>query len=93
MDPFWLLPRCLCEGPRPISVGSGHGAAAEGANEVGRLRHLRAGELTGAESLQDSENSLPESTRVAETIEQGVADNLCFVTVRVLGRSTAPISS
>jgi hypothetical protein len=65
-------------------VGNGGLAAAEAANAVGRLRHLKAGELIGAESLQDLEKLFARvDARVAAIIEQGVADKLYFVTVRV----------
>ena len=65
-------------------VGNAGPAAAEAANAVGRLRHLKAGELIGAASVQDLDKVFARvDVRVAAIIEQGVAEKLYFVSVSV----------
>lgn len=78
-------------------VGDGGKAAAEAANAVGRLRHLRAHELTDAGGLLDLDKVFVRTdARLAAVIEQGAAERLYFTSVRVprliehSGRLVAP---
>ena len=65
-------------------VGSGGPAAAEAANAVGRLRHVHVDEITSPEPLRDLDKLFTRTdARVAAIIEQGVADRLYFVSVKV----------
>ena len=65
-------------------VGSGGSAAAEAANAVGRLRHVHVDEITTPEPLRDLDKLFTRTdARVAAIIEQGVADRLYFVSVKV----------
>ena len=65
-------------------VGSGGSAAAEAANAVGRLRHVHVDEITTPEPLRDLDKLFTRvDARVAAIIEQGVADRLYFVSVKV----------
>ena len=65
-------------------VGSGGSAAAEAANAVGRLRHVHVDEITTPEPLRDLDKLfIRTDARVAAIIEQGVADRLYFISVKV----------
>ena len=65
-------------------VGGGGPAAAEAANAVGRLRHVHVDEITTPEPLRDLDKLFTRAdARVATIIEQGVADRLYFVSVKV----------
>ena len=65
-------------------VGSGGSAAAEAANAVGRLRHVHADEITTPEPLRDLDKLFARvDARVAAIIEQGVAERLYCVSVKV----------
>jgi hypothetical protein len=65
-------------------VGSGGAAAAEAGNAVGRLRRVHVDEITTPEPLEDLDKLFFRTdARVAAIIEQGVADCLYFVTVKV----------
>ena len=65
-------------------VGSGGSAAAEAANAVGRLRHVHVDEITTPEPLRDLDKLfIRTDARVAAIIEQGVADRLYFVSVKM----------
>jgi hypothetical protein len=65
-------------------VGRGGSAAAEAANAVGRLRHIHVDEITTPEPLRDLDKLFIRiDARVAAIIEQGVADRLYFVSVKV----------
>jgi hypothetical protein len=65
-------------------VGNGGPAAAEAANAVGRLRQVHADEVTDAELLRDLDKLFNRTdARVAAIIEQGVAERLYFVSVKL----------
>ena len=65
-------------------VGNGGPAAAEAANAVGRLRHVHVDEITSPEPLRDLDKLFTRTdARVAAIIEQGVAERLYFVSVKV----------
>lgn len=65
-------------------AGSGGPAAAEAANAVGRLRHVHVDEMTSPEPLRDLDKLFTRTdARVAAIIEQGVAERLYFVSVKV----------
>jgi hypothetical protein len=65
-------------------VGSGGSAAAEAANAVDRLRRVHVDEITTPEPLRDLDRLfIRTDVRVAAIIEQGVADRLYFVSVKV----------
>lgn len=65
-------------------VGSGGLAAAEAANAVGRLRHVHVDEITTPKPLHDLEKLFTRTdARVAAIIEQGMAERLYFVSVKV----------
>jgi len=65
-------------------IGSGGPAAAEAANAVGRLRHIHGRDIDSSESLRDLDRLFTRTdARVAAIIEQGVADRLYFVSVKV----------
>ena len=65
-------------------VGNGGPAAAEAANAVGRLRGLHVDEITTPEPLRDLDKLFTRTdARVAAIIEQGVAERLYFVSVKL----------
>jgi hypothetical protein len=65
-------------------VGAGAPAATEAANAIGRLRHIRAEEITSPEPLIDLNRLFMRTdARIASIIEQGVAERLYFVSVKV----------
>lgn len=65
-------------------VGNGGSAAAEAANAVGRLRHVHVDEMSTPEPLRDLDKLFTRvDARVAAIIEQGVADRLYFINVKV----------
>jgi hypothetical protein len=65
-------------------VGNGGPAAAEAANAVGRLRHVHADEITSPEPLRDLDKLFTRTdARVAAIIEQGVAERLYLLSVKV----------
>ena len=65
-------------------VGSGGSAAAEAANAVGRLRRVHVDEVTSPEPLRDLDKLFTRTdARIAAIIEQGVADRLYFLSVKV----------
>lgn len=65
-------------------VGGGGPASAEAANAVGRLRHVHVDEITTPEPLRDLDKLFTRAdARVATIIEQGVADRLYFVSVKL----------
>jgi hypothetical protein len=76
----------LIDDTRNVSglVGSGGQAAAEAANAVGRLRRVHINEITKPEPLRDLDKLFTRTdARVAAIMEQGVADRLYFVSVKV----------
>jgi len=65
-------------------VGSGGSAVAEAANAVSRLRHIHVDEVTRPEPLHDLDKLFTRTdARIAAIIEQGVADRLYFISVKV----------
>jgi len=65
-------------------AGNGGSAAAEAANAVGRLRRIHVDEITTAESLRNLDKLFSRTdARVAAIIEQGVAERLYFISVKV----------
>jgi hypothetical protein len=65
-------------------VGNGGPAAAEAANAVGRLRRVHVEEITRPEPLRDLDKLFTRTdARVAAIIEQGVAERLYLVSVKV----------
>jgi hypothetical protein len=65
-------------------VGGGGSAADEAANAVGRLRHVQVDEMTTPGPLRDLDKLFTRAdARIAAIMEQGVADRLYFVSVKV----------
>jgi len=65
-------------------IGSGGLAAAEAANAVSRLRQVHVNEITRPEPLRDLDKLFTRAdARVSAVIEQGVAERLYFVSVKV----------
>jgi hypothetical protein len=65
-------------------VGSGGPAVAEAAKAVSRLRRIHADEITTAEPLRDLAKLFTRAdARIAAIIEQGVAERLYFISVKV----------
>lgn len=65
-------------------VGGGGYAAAEAAFAVGRLRNVHVHEITTPEPLRDLDKLFTRAdARIAAIIEQGVAERLYFVSVKV----------
>lgn len=65
-------------------VGHGGLAAAEAANAVSRLRRVHVDEISTPEPLRDLDKLFTRTdARVAAIIEQGVAERLYFVSVKV----------
>ncbi|KRA37903.1 MULTISPECIES: hypothetical protein [unclassified Nocardioides] len=65
-------------------VGNGGAAVAEAANAVSRMRELHVDEITSAEPLRDLNKLFTRAdARIASIIEQGAAERLYFVSVKV----------
>lgn len=65
-------------------IGDGGLAVAESANAVGRVRRLALEDVTGPEPLRDLDKLFTRTdARVASIVEQGVAESLYFVSVKV----------
>lgn len=65
-------------------VGTGGLAAAEAANAVGRLRHVPMDQITTPEPLRDLDKLFTRAdARIATIIEQGIADRLYLISVKV----------
>jgi hypothetical protein len=65
-------------------VGGGGAAAAEAANAVGRLRGIHGDDAPGAEPLRDLDKLFTRTdARVAAIIEQGAAERLYFLSVKL----------
>lgn len=65
-------------------VGTGGLAAAEAANAVDRLHHVPADQITTPEPLRDLDKLFTRAdARIATIIEQGIADRLYLISVKV----------
>ena len=65
-------------------IGDGGYAAAEAASAVGRLRRVHVDELTSADPLRDLDKLFTRAdARIAAIIEEGVAERLYFISVKV----------
>ena len=65
-------------------IGDGGYAAAEAASAVGRLRRVHVDELTSADPLRDLDKLFTRTdARIAAIIEEGVAERLYFISVKV----------
>ena len=66
------------------SIGGGGSAAAETANAVGRLRQVHIDDIASPEPLRDLNKLFTRAdARIAAIIEEGVAERLYFVSVKL----------